>query len=93
MRVRVLEQGQQQIVAEMRQAERKAAERQPPPAPAQESMTYELVGAGSTRRLYPSVTRCEAARDAMQAVRDRANEGSGDTPRVIYPSALECIPL
>lgn len=93
LRVRVLEQGQEQIVAEMRRAEKKPAVERPLPAPTTESMAYELVGAGSTRRLYPSVARCEAARDAMQAVRDRANEGSGGSPRVIYPEALDCIPL
>ena len=71
-----------------------------PPAPETPQMRYELLGpsnfVGSNRRLYPSLDRCEAAKEALiepiRRERERDLEEQGNPDGTYYVPRLTCIP-
>ena len=89
LRVRVLEQGQEQIVEEMRASEAKVSAVPAPPI-----MNYQLEGGEAAPILYPSKTRCEAAREVktQAAAEIRADELARGLNRLVKVS-YTCVPL
>jgi len=84
VRVRVLEQGQQQIVDEMRANAKKVAAAAIVPIPPPPS--FKLMPTGNT---YSSKARCEAARDIAQTARTESYGGA----MVMGGAPIYCLPL
>jgi hypothetical protein len=92
LRVRVLEQGQQDIVKEMRANQAKVAV-----APKPEAMTFELLGASRAgeRRLYPTLARCQAAQQVLvdeRAASDAESRAQGAV-FINHGGGFSCIPV
>ena len=91
-RVQALEQGQQEIVAEMRdKAAKQAVVAAKASLPLVGEDRYELVGLRE-RRTYPNRVRCEAALNALQESRDAQNASLTGGGRIIFAS-ISCIPM
>ena len=92
LRVRVLEQGQRDIVKEMRDNETKSAA-----TPRPQAMTFELLGASRAgeRRLYPTLARCQAAKGVLEDERARSDAESRAQGAVFinHGGGYSCIPL
>ncbi|MGN6817997.1 MAG: hypothetical protein ACTHJR_04940 [Sphingomonas sp.] len=92
VRVRALEQGQDQIVNEIRADEAKADAK--PVAAEPPAMTYELAGGKGPNRQYPTKARCEAAKAVLDeglAISRRDAEAQGAI--VVSQPTYMCVPL